>query len=187
MRHAIGGIKLGRDSEHRLATLRNLAAALIQHGQITTTYPRAKAVRPMVDKLITLARKGDLASRRRAISIVGDRELIYVIKGGQEERIDEKTLIQKLFDELGPRFKERPGGYTRVIKLARHRIGDGSDLVVLQLVGDEERHNHTSKSNRRAKQDNRTAFAAKLRKGAGKSEPAPETAQAPADADKPAE
>ncbi len=172
MRHRISGYKLGRDTEHRTAMFRNLAAGVIQHGQITTTLPKAKAVQPMVEKLITLARQGDLPARRRALSILNDRRLAVTDKQSGdpifEEHDDgrEKTLIQKLFDEVGPRFADRPGGYTRIIKLARRRIGDGGALVILQLVGEEEGPSVKGKfSRRRRMQDNRTAYAAKLRKG----------------------
>jgi len=183
MRHKIAGYKLNRDTEHRTALFRNLAAALFQHGQITTTLPKAKAVQPFVEKLITLARQGDLASRRRAIAKLQDRELIHVVKGGDEpERVEDKTLIQKLFDEIGPKYADRPGGYTRIVKLVTHRIGDGSDLVVLQLVGEEEKDAPTMKgrhSRRRQAQNNRTAYAAKLRKG--------DTADEPTEAEAPVE
>jgi large subunit ribosomal protein L17 len=149
--------------------LRNLAASVFQHGQITTTMPKAKAVQPLVEKLITLARRGDLHSRRLALSALNDRQLIKVVKGGREaEQVEDKTLIQKLFDDIAPRYKDRPGGYSRIIRLGKHRIGDGSDLVVLQLVNDEVDSGPEVKgrySRRRQMQDNRTVFAAKLRKG----------------------
>jgi len=169
MRHRMSGRKLSRTSAHRIAMFRNLAAGLFQHGQITTTLPKAKAVQPFVEKLITLAKRGDLHARREAIAKLQDRELIHVIKGGAEaEEVEDKTLIQKLFDEIGPRFADRPGGYTRIVRLANYRIGDGSDLVVLQLVGEEEGPNVSGRhSRRRSKQDGRTAFAAKLRKAGG--------------------
>lgn len=176
MRHRIAGRTLGRTSAHRIAMFRNLAAGLFQHGQITTTLPKAKAVQPFVEKLITLAKRGDLHARRQAIAKLQDRELIKVVKGGTApEEIEDKTLIQKLFDEIGPRFSDRPGGYTRIIRLASHRIGDGSDLVVLQLVGDEEGPNVAGRlSRRRQKQDGRAAFAAKLRKSGGAAPAAPD-------------
>ena len=183
MRHAIAGYKLGRTPEHRRAMFRNLAAALFQHGQITTTLPKAKAVQPFVEKLITLARRGDLHARRRVIAQLRDRELIYVVDGGRKEEIvDEKTLVQKLFDDIAPRYADRPGGYTRIVKLAKRRIGDGSDLVVLQLLGEEEegaprvRGRH---SRRRQQQDSRTAFAAKLRKAARSETPAATATEEP--------
>ena len=177
MRHAVAGYKLNRDSEHRIAMRRNLAAALFQHGQITTTLPKAKSVQPMVEKLITLAKKGSLHARRQAVAALGhDRELVFTVKGGAEpEQVYEKTLVQKLFDEIGPRYKDRAGGYTRIVKLAKHRIGDGTSLCVLQLVGEETEGAPKVKprySRRRQMQDNRTAFAAKLRKGKGKGEKA---------------
>lgn len=171
MRHAVAGFKLGRNTEHRRATFRNLAAALFQHGQITTTLPKARAVVPFVEKLITLAKKGDLASRRQAIARLRDREMVFVVKGGKgDDVVDEKSLIQKLFDEIGPSFADRAGGYTRIVKLGRHRIGDGADLVVLQLVGEDDGSAPKVRgrySRRRQKQDNRTAFAARLRKARG--------------------
>ncbi len=183
MRHSVAGYKLGRNTAHRRATFRNMAAALFQHGQITTTLPKAKAVQPFVEKLITLARRGDLHSRRLAIADLQDRQLIKVVKGGAEaEEVEDKSLIQKLFDDIAPRYKDRPGGYTRIVRLGKHRIGDGADLVVLQLVDDETDEGPNVKgrySRRRQKQDNRTAFAAKLRKAPGsKDEPAAEEAPA---------
>ena len=195
MRHRMHGRKLSRTSAHRKAMFRNLAAGLFQHGQITTTLPKAKAVQPFVEKLISLAKKGDLHARREAIAKLQDRDLIHVVKGGAEpEEVEDKTLIQKLFDEIGPKYADRPGGYTRIIRLAQHRIGDGSDLVVLQLVGDEEGPNVSGRSSRRRqKQDGRTAFAAKLRKGkesgvtasAAAEEPVAETPEAEAPPDEP--
>ena len=181
MKHAVAGYKLGRDSEHRRALFRNLAAAVLQHGQITTTLPKAKAVQPFVEKLISLARKGDLASRRRVASRLQDRLIVEGIdeKSGEPQLAD-RTLVQKLFEEIAPRYVDRPGGYTRIIRLSQHRIGDGSDLVVLQLVGDESgptvRGRH---SRRRQKQDNRTAYTAQLRRSrAGESEPTEEEPEA---------
>lgn len=174
MRHGVAGYKLSRDTEHRKALFRNLAASLFQHGQITTTITKAKAVQPFVEKLITLARKGDLHARRRAFALLRDRDLIKVIKGGAEpEQVEEKTLLQKLFSDIAPKYAERQGGYTRIIKLGTHRIGDGGDKVVLQLVGTEDGPKVKGRYSRRRKsQDNRTAYAAKLRKSA--KAPAPE-------------
>jgi large subunit ribosomal protein L17 len=178
MRHAIAGYKLSRDSEHRTALFRNLAAALFQHGQIRTTLPRAKAIQPFVEKLITLAKRGGLHARRLIVAKLRDRELIHVVKGGlEDERVEDKSLVQKLVDEIGPSFKDRAGGYTRIIKLSKHRIGDGGSLVMLQLVGQEQANASKVKgrySRRRQIQDNRTAYAAKLRKGGA--EPAPAAA-----------
>jgi large subunit ribosomal protein L17 len=195
MKHGMYGRKLGRKTNHRRALFRNLAAALFQHGQITTTLPKAKAVQPFVEKLVTLARKGDLASRRRAVALLNDRYLVTVDKETgdpvyeQRDSGTDRKLIQKLFEDIGPSFSDREGGYTRIIKLAKHRIGDGADLVVLQLVGDEEGPSMSGRiSRRRQKQDNRTAFAAKLRKQQqGDSEAESETATAVAEEEAPAD
>ena len=186
MRHRIAGYKLGRNTPHRRALFRNLAAGLFQHGQITTTLHKAKAVQPFVEKLVSLARKGDLASRRRAIALLQDRKLVTVDKESGDPVYEthddgrDKTLIQKRFDELGPRYTDRPGGYTRIVRLGRHRIGDGGDLVVLQLVSDDDDGPNVSGrfSRRRQKADARAAFAAKVRKG-GEPAPAPEAGVEP--------
>jgi large subunit ribosomal protein L17 len=190
MRHGIAGYKLTRDTEHRRAMYRNLASAVIQHGQITTTKPKAKAVQPFVEKLVTLAKRGDLHARRQAVSALQDREQVFVRNGGQDPDNDievaEQTVIQKLFAEIGPRYKDRTGGYTRIIKLANHRIGDGGDLVILQLVGDADSRPKPKASSRRRKiADARTAYAGKLRKGE-KAKVVEQVKDEPA-ADKPAE
>lgn len=187
MRHRIAGSKLGRNTPHRRAMFRNLAAAVLQHGQITTTAHKAKAVQPFIEKLITLAKRGDLHARRRAIALLQDRKLVTVDKESgdpvYEERDDggDKTLIQKLFNEIGPAFADRTGGYTRIVKLDRHRIGDGADLVVLQLVSDEDEGPNVSGrfSRRRQKQLGRTNYAARLRRGQSA---APASAESEADA-----
>jgi len=116
MRHRIKQRKLNRGSSHRTALLANLAASLIEHEQITTTLPKAKELKPFVEKLITLGKKGDLASRRRAVS-----------------KIRNQDAVKKLFEVVAPRYKERNGGYSRVMKFG-HRFGDASDIAVIELV-----------------------------------------------------
>jgi large subunit ribosomal protein L17 len=116
MRHANSGRKLGRDSAHRKAMFANLASSLIEHEQIVTTLPKAKDLRPIVEKLITLGKRGDLHARRQAIS--------------QMRNLD---AVRKLFDTIGPRYKARNGGYTRVLK-AGFRYGDGAAVAVIELV-----------------------------------------------------
>ena len=116
MRHRVGGRKLGRTSSHRAALFRNMAAALIKHEQITTTLPKAKELRPYVEKLITLAKKGGLSNRRLA-----------------HARLLDDTQLQKLFDVLAKRYAERDGGYTRVIK-AGIRASDAAPMGVIELV-----------------------------------------------------
>jgi len=170
MRHRKAGYKLGRTTAHRTATLRNLAAGLLEHGQITTTVTKAKAVQPFVERLITLAKRGDIHARRLAAArLGGDR-----IMADDESRVKRNRygdlkkgpkLVKHLFDEVAPRFADRPGGYTRIIKLGKRRVGDAAELAVIQLVGEEEGPELGGRvSGRRRQADRRTAFAAKLRK-----------------------
>ncbi len=116
MRHRAKGRQLGRTREHRRALLANMATSLFLHGRIVTTVAKAKELRPMAEKLITLARRGDLHARRLV-----------------ERRIKDKTASGKLFKEYGPRFAARPGGYCRIIKLG-HRVGDGADTARIELL-----------------------------------------------------
>jgi len=117
MRHRKKVKKLGRTKSHREATLRNLARAIIEHHQVKTTLAKAKAARSYIERLITYGKKNTVAARRLAF-----------------KRLQNRTLVKMLFDEIAPAFAERNGGYTRVIKLGRRR-GDGAELAVLQLVG----------------------------------------------------
>jgi large subunit ribosomal protein L17 len=201
MRHQRAGYRLGRTTAHRASTLRNIAAGLFEHGQVTTTIPKAKAVQPMVEKIITLAKRGDLASRRNVISkLGGDRhgfDWLYLPKKASEKEkqaVDARrdraaryfnvpesaqvernrygelrkapSLIKHIFENVAPRFKDRAGGYTRIVKLGRHRIGDGSELCVIQFVGAEEGPEIGGRpSTRRRTADKRTAFAARVKKG----------------------
>ena len=116
MRHRKQGRKLNRTASHRKAMFANMAASLIEHEQIVTTLPKAKELRAVADKLITLGKRGDLHARRQAIS-----------------RIRNVEQVKKLFDVLGPRYKERNGGYTRVLK-AGFRYGDNAPMAVIELV-----------------------------------------------------
>ena len=134
MRHRVAGRQLSRTSEHRIALRRNLAVALFEHETISTTIRKAKEVKGFAEKLITLARKGTLAARRQAISLLGDRN---IFKDEEGQQVRKGTIIGKLFSELGPRYLDRKGGYTRIIHLAKRRLGDNGELVLLQLVGSE--------------------------------------------------
>ena len=116
MRHAKSGRKLNRTASHRKAMFANMAVALIKHEQIKTTLPKAKDLRGVVDRLITLGKRGDLHARRQALSVLRD-----------------STIAAKLFKELAERYKDRPGGYTRVIK-AGFRYGDTAPMAVIELV-----------------------------------------------------
>jgi large subunit ribosomal protein L17 len=120
MRHRVGGRKLSRTSAHRTAMFRNMAAALIKHEQITTTLPKAKEIRPYVEKLVTLAKRGGLSNRRLA----------------HARLLDDAQLI-KLFDVLAERYKDRSGGYTRIIK-AGFRASDASAMAVIEFVDRDE-------------------------------------------------
>lgn len=118
MRHQSKGKQLGRTSEHRRALLRNMATSLITHGGITTTVAKAKELRPYTEKLITLARRGDLHARRQ----VG-------------QKIRERDALARLFTEIGPRFAARPGGYIRILKLG-HRPGDAAEMARIELLAE---------------------------------------------------
>ena len=121
MKHKVAGKHLNRNSAHRKALRMNFAVSVIKHERVTTTLAKAKALRPFVEKMITLAKKGDDSDRlhriRTAVSYLQD-----------------KTAVKKLFDEIAPRFANRAGGYTRILRLADHRIGDGSDRAIFELV-----------------------------------------------------
>jgi large subunit ribosomal protein L17 len=119
MRHRKSGRKLGRNTSHRKAMLRNMVTSLFQHEKITTTDARAKELRKLAEKLITLAKRGDLHARRQAMEVVRDRQ-----------------TTAKLFERIAPRYVERPGGYTRIIKLG-HRAGDNAAMSIIELVEEE--------------------------------------------------
>lgn len=133
MRHQVSGRHLGRTTGHRVALRRNLAASLFEYETISTTPQKAKFVKPFAEKLITLAKGGTLHNRRRAISMLQDRDICKVEDG---DPVKVGSVIQKLFNEIGPRFAERNGGYTRIVALPFRRIGDNGQLVLLQLVQD---------------------------------------------------
>ncbi|HWD29526.1 MAG TPA: 50S ribosomal protein L17 [Rhizomicrobium sp.] len=120
MRHGNQGRKLNKKSQHRTAMFANMAAALIKHEQIKTTLPKAKELRPVVEKLVTLSRQNSLHARRQALSTVRD-----------------ETQVKKLFDVLGPRYAARPGGYTRVLK-AGFRHGDNAPMAFIEFVDRDE-------------------------------------------------
>jgi large subunit ribosomal protein L17 len=116
MRHHKAGKKLGRDSAHRKALYANLACALIEHGRIRTTEAKAKAVKPFAEQMITLGKRGDLAARRQAVAELRSKDAVHL-----------------LFTDVAPRFADRPGGYSRIVKLGP-RAGDAADMVYLELV-----------------------------------------------------
>src|SRR6516225_1622720 len=117
MRHLKAGRTLGRTASHRLAMFRNMTRSLFEHGQITTTLPKAKELRPFVEKLITLAKEGTLHARRRAAA-----------------KLNDKVAVRQLFQDIAPRYADRIGGYTRVLRLATVRLGDAGQMAVIQLL-----------------------------------------------------
>jgi len=118
MRHRAKGRQLSRTASHRRALLNNMATSLFEHGRIVTTEAKAKELRPFAEKLITLARRGDLHARRLV-----------------ERKVKDREVLTKLFAEIGPRFAARPGGYTRILKLG-HRPGDGADQARIELLAE---------------------------------------------------
>ncbi len=117
MRHRVAGKRMNRSTSHRRAMRRNFICSVIKHERVVTTVERAKAMRRSVEKVITLGKQKDLARIRRAMALLGDKE-----------------VVRKLFNELGPRYKDRPGGYTRTLRLSSYRIGDGGSKAIFELV-----------------------------------------------------
>src|SRR5262245_13951104 len=117
MRHRNAGRTLSRNAAHRLALMRNLSRALIEHGRIITTVEKAKELRPFIEKLVTLAKKGTLHARRLAL-----------------QRLPDRDSVAKLFSDIGPRFADRPGGYTRIIKRHERRLGDAGRTAFIEFL-----------------------------------------------------
>lgn len=206
MRHRIHQRKLNRTSEHRAAMMRNMAQSLFEHGQITTTIPKAKNLRPFVERLVTLAVKtrkmtaasdkaGALRARRSIHKLLSDRGIVpkdhraayegmsdaqraktMRMQSGRRHRTGEpkgrlaftaESVTHRLIETVAPRYEERPGGYTRLVRLAKKRIGDAAQLAVVQLVGDEEAPTSLTKparSARRRRADARYSMAVKRAK-----------------------
>ncbi len=131
MRHLVCGRRLSRTAAHRRAMLRNLAQSLFEHGQVRTTVPKARELVRFVEPLITLARKNTLAARRTVIARLRDR---LMTNPKEPESLLDDTVVQKLFKDIAPRYVDRSGGYTRIIKTAEWRLGDGGDIALVQLV-----------------------------------------------------
>ncbi|MEM8835142.1 MAG: 50S ribosomal protein L17 [Planctomycetota bacterium] len=218
MRHRKAGYKLGRTTAHRTAMLRNLAAGLFEHGQVVTTVQKAKAVQPMVEKIVTLAKRGDLHARRQVIAkLGGDRRAfawLYTARNASDEERDRvrnmsdratqffdipdsdevernrygelrkaPMLVKHIFDNVGPRFADRDGGYTRIVRLGKRRIGDAAEYALIQFVGAEEGPEMGGTlSQRRKKADRRTAYFEEISK-AWAAPDAPAAEEAPAEAD----
>jgi large subunit ribosomal protein L17 len=160
----MAGKQLSRSTSHRRALRRNMAASLFEHGTIRTTAVKAKELRRFVERLITIAREGTLHARRRVVSLLQDREIFSYDEAEQDYLPEEKTVVQKLFDEIAPRYKDRPGGYTRIIRISDRRIGDSGEQVLLQLVEEEAAGGESRPRGRRRKRaDKRHAKAGKVK------------------------
>jgi large subunit ribosomal protein L17 len=175
--HMMRGRQLSRDTEHRKALRRNMVQSLFEHGKIRTTGPKAKEVKAFAEKLITLARTNTVNNRRRVVALMRDRRLV-----DDEQEFTGQKVVQKLFDEVAPKFADRTGGYTRIIKTSDYRIGDGGTWVYLQLLTEESRPTGTARRSaglRRKRNERRHAFATKVLKGAkGKGEAAGASSEA---------
>jgi len=158
MRHKVAGYKLGRTTSHRRSLFRNMVTSIIMEERIETTAVKAKAIRPLVDKMITLGKKGDLAARRKAAA--------YLMTG---------EAVTKLFDTVGPRFGDRKGGYTRIVRTA-WRKGDGADTAFIELLGSEQ----VLDEKRQKRAEIRAKRAEETRKAMEEAE-AQQAAQAPPD------
>jgi len=180
MRHRVAGRQLSRNTAHRRAMRRNMAQSLIEHETISTTIQKAKEVKPFVEKLITLAKRGKLQHRRRAISLLGNRRIVALEDG---EPVQKGTVIGKLFSELGPRYLDRPGGYSRIVHLSLRRLGDNGQLVLLQLLGKDEpvkKVRKTASKKRSRRKAKAAAQAAKPAQAEAKAEEQPEQPAEPA-------
>ena len=180
--HMLFGRQLSRDTEHRIAMRRNLVQSLFEHGQVRTTMPKAKEVRAMAEKLITISRLGTVLARRRVTQILNDRRLV-----DDEQEFTGQTVVQKLFAEIAPKFEGRKGGYTRIIKTGQWRIGDAGDIVVLSLADETVAPTGTARRSaglRRKRNERKHQFANRVLKAtkgdAAAATPTPTAESAPA-------
>lgn len=174
--HMIRGRQLSRDTEHRKALRRNMVQSLFEHGKVRTTLPKAKEVKAFAEKLITLARTNSVNNRRRVVALMRDRRLV-----DENQEFTGQKVVQKLFDEVAPKFADRAGGYTRIIKTSDYRIGDGGNWVYLQLLTEESRPTGTARRSaglRRKRNERRHQFANRVLKTGKKAESQTEAAPA---------
>lgn len=141
MRHRVAGKKLGRTTAHRMMMFRNMVTSLLDKESIRTTLDRAKAVRPIAERMITLGKRETLHARRQALAFVKD-----------------PAVVSKLFDTIAPRFSQRPGGYTRIIRLG-FRDGDGAQMAIIELIGSEFKHSKKKEGKGAKKSSKETAAA----------------------------
>ncbi len=171
--HRLFGRQLSRDSEHRLAMRRNLVQSLFEHGAVRTTMPKAKEVRGLAEKCITLSRTGTVNARRKVTALINDRRLV-----DEAQDFTGETVVGKLFKDIAPKFADRAGGYTRIIKTSDFRIGDAGDIVLLQLADEKLAPTGTVRRSaglRKKRNEKRHQFAGQALKAAKteKSEPTP--------------
>jgi large subunit ribosomal protein L17 len=184
----IRGRQLSRDTEHRKAMRRNLVQSLFEHGKVRTTLPKAKEVKSMAEKLITLARRNTLTARRAVISTLQDRRLVDENQDFIEQG-PTRTIVQKLFNDIAPSFADRAGGYTRIIKLSDFRIGDGGSLVLLQLLTEKSEPRGTVRRSaglRRKRNEKKHTFASQALKKSAKAESGAATTESAAAPEAPA-
>ena len=195
--HMIRGRQLSRDTEHRKALRKNLVQSLFEHGKVRTTVAKAKEVRAFAEKLITLAREDSVNNRRRVTQLMGNRRLVDEEQEWiKNESGSHRKIVQRLFEDVAPKFGDRTSGYTRIIKLSEVRIGDGGDVVLLQLLTEESAPKGTARRSaglRRKRNEKRHQFAKDvLKKSKGDGEkpaaaPAGEKSEEPASEEKAAE
>jgi len=175
MRHRVGHRKLGRVTEHRIAMLRNQATALLRHERIETTVPKAKELRPFVERLITIAKRGLAAGEGNGRTLHARRLVL--------QDIQDRDVVGKLFDTIAPRFEARPGGYTRILRIGFRR-GDSAEVAQIELVGSEYNPNAATEKTEASPKSRgvggRLRAAADRLRGKGKGEPPAEGEEAPA-------
>src|SRR4051812_44037674 len=178
--HMIRGRQLSRDTEHRKALRRNLVQSLFEHGKVRTTLPKAKEVKAFAEKLITLARTNSVNNCRRVVALMRDRRLV-----DEEQEFTGQKVVQKLFDDVAPKFADRTGGYTRIIKTSGYRMGDGGTWVSLHLLPEESPRRGPARRSaglRRKRNERRHQFATRVLKDKGAAKGGQgEAAAAPAD------
>ncbi len=167
MRHRVHGRKLGRTTAHRTAMLRNQLTSLLVHERITTTLAKAKELRPLAERTVTLARTGTLANRRRVLEMVSDKE-----------------VVARLFDSIAPRFADRPGGYTRILRVGRRR-GDNAELAIIEFVDYEPAKHDESGSGKPSLMDRAKGMFGARKSGAGEAEVAEQEPEEAAAAEEP--
>ena len=195
MRHRFAGKQLSRTPSHRKAMRRNMAASLIEHGSIRTTKVKAKELRRFVERLITTARRDTLHARRQVLKMIRNRHAVepedrdYTEPWIKKVRKSGRTILDVLFEDVAPRYADRPGGYTRIIRISDRRIGDAGEQVILQLVEESSAEESSGPKRRRRRAAKRHEAAAAVAAAPAASQPADDEPadEAPADEEPPAD